>query len=359
MTQHGGRYSALLASALTIVIAGCVDNGDKPPIRDTNPRPITNRSTDEIVRTIRANESLLNQALWSSNVAVVARITDRKGDEHSYNLEGTMLFQRPRNLLINLRPGIGANVMQVGSNETEYWAWIEPELSQMWWGRHENAGRPCSREVFVNPNELVAAMGIGLPTASSGLIGPMRKNGNRSDLLDYGRQLPDGRYRLAQEYRVMRVEPYLVDVVVFYDELGRQAMTASLEDYREAWDGGPLIAHAVSVIWPQDKNKLSIKVGSFKNFDESKVKPGAFARPNDSPPLPPSVFANIIQVDADCDRAAIGETNFESSDGDQPTGWYSDGTPYYGPVELRAWPGDDAAREFQEDDTSAQPPEAP
>lgn len=356
MNRNCGRNAILLAATLTCVLAGCDQRGKtRPPVNPPTPKPLPDRKTSEIVRVIHDNEAKLNRALWSSNVVVVAHITDKKGDEHTYNLEGTLLFQKPRNLLINLRPGIGDNVMQVGSNENEYWAWIEPEINQMWWGRHENAGKPCSDEVFVNPNELVAAMGIGLPSSKSGLIGPLRKNGNQSDLLDYGRVLSDGRYKLEQEYRVMRVPPYLVDVVVFYDDYGRHAMTASLEDYREAWDGGPLIAHAVSVIWPRDNNKLTITIGSFKSFDESKVKPNAFARPTESPPLPESVYANIIQVDADCDRPnrPVGQST------DQPTGWYSDGTPYYGPVEINSWPGDEAAREFQQDDEPAQQPEAP
>lgn len=355
MRHKGGRFSLLIVAVLALAVPGC----PPPPDHGINnvprgPKPKDNRPTGEIVRVIHDNEVKLNRALWSSNVAVVAHISDQKGKEHVYNLEGTLLFQRPRNLLINLRPGIGDNVMQVGSNETEYWAWVEPELEQMWWGHHDNVGKPCSQDVFVNPSELVAAMGIGLPSSQSGLLGPFRKNGKHSDLLEYGRQLADGSTRLAQEYRVMRVPPYLVDIVIFYDELGRRAMTASLGDYREAWDAGPLIAHEISVIWPVENNKMSIKIGSFKSFDESKVKPDAFVRPTDSPPLPESVYAHMIQVDADCDLP-----DRSTDDARQPSGWYGDGTPYYGPIDLHAWPGDDAAHETVNDEESAQSPETP
>lgn len=357
MIRHGGRCTYILIALLAMLCAGCPTPPEPPPI-DNRPTRVVERTDAEIVDTIQANEAKLNQALWSSNVAVVAHITDAKREEHSYNLEGTMLFQRPRNLLINLRPGIGGTVMQVGSNNDEYWAWIEPELSQMWWGRQANANKPCTKDVFVNPSELVAAMGIGLPSANSGLMGPIRKFGKTSDLLHYVRQTDSGAFKLVQEYRVMRNPPYLVDVVIFYDEYGRKAMTASLEDYREAWDGGPLIAHRVSVIWPIENNKLSLEVGSFKNFDESKVKANAFTRPTDSPPLPASVYENIVQVDADCDRPGRSDSTIE------PTGWYSDGTPFYGPVHTDEWPGDDApalrdANVDLDDSTSARPPEAP
>ncbi|MCB9851704.1 MAG: hypothetical protein H6819_01310 [Phycisphaerales bacterium] len=357
MTRIGERYSYVIIAALAMLCTGCPTPPEHPPI-DNHPRPEINRSDDEIVRTIRANEAKLNQALWSTSVAVVAHITDAKRVEHSYNLEGTMLFQRPRNLLINLRPGIGGTVMQVGSNDNEYWAWIEPELSQMWWGRQEYANKPCTKDVFVNPSELVAAMGIGLPSADSELIGPARKSLRTTDALEYMRKRSSAGYKLVQEYRVMRVPPYLVDVVIFYDEYGRKAMTASLEDYREAWEGGPLIAHKVSVIWPIENNKLSLEVGSFKNFDENKVKANAFTRPTDSPPLPASVYENIVQVDADCDQPSRSDSTIE------PTGWYNDGTPYYGPVDTDEWPGDNApalrdANDDLDNSTSARPPEAP
>jgi hypothetical protein len=352
------RRYLLAMLGLLVFVVGCPPPPEPPIIKGpTDSRPEQARSDAEILETIRANESKLNRALWSSDVVVVAHINDKKGDEHTYNLEGTMLFQRPRNLLINLRPGLGDNVMQVGSNETEYWAWIEPELSQMWWGRHAYAGRSCAEDVFVNPSELVAAMGIGLPR---GMIGPLRKFGNHADLLHYGRQTEDGSYQLTQEYRVMRAPPYLVDVVVFYDEYGRKAMTASLDDFREAWDGGPLLAHQVSVIWPLDKNKLSLRVGSFKNFDESKVKRDAFDRPVDSPPLPPSVYANMIQVDAACDRP--GDARRRPV---EPAGWNDDGTPYNGPVvnETDSTFGPDTGNApiltNSDDDESAQFPEAP
>ncbi len=357
MMMRQTRFYALAMFFLLAFVVGCPQPPEPPIITGPEPRIERARTDQEILDTIRANEAKLNRALWSSNVAVVAHINDRKGDEHTYNLEGTMLFQRPRNLLINLRPGIGDNVMQVGSNETEYWAWIEPELSQMWWGRHEHAGKACADDVFVNPSELVAAMGIGLPRD---MIGPLRKSGKHSDLLHYGRQNEDGAYQLTQEYRVMREPPYLVNVVIFYDEFGRKAMTASLDDFKAAWEGGPLIAHKVSVIWPLDKNKLSLKVGSFKNFDESKIKANAFARPIDSPPLPAGVFANMSQVDAACDRPGNPARSAV-----EPTGWNDDGTPFYDSVDPRydaasdPYYGADEEVGVDTNDASAQSPEAP
>lgn len=287
-----GRSALVVA---LIGVAGCPPPQPPPPTHPTPPR-----SQAEIVAVIHANERKLDRALWSSSVKVVARFTDEKGKSHPYNLEGSLLFQRPRNLLINLRPGLGDNVMQVGSNDGEYWAWIEPELARMWWGHHENTGKPCSQDVLINPSELVAAMGIGLPGPASGLIGPILKRGKETDFLDYTRTSSSGRVRFVQEYRVMREPPFLVEVVIVFDNSGGHAMTAHLSEYKPAWENGPLLAHKISIDWPKDGNKLNMAIGGFKPVDTDKLRGSAFARPTESPPLPPAVLRNVIQVDANC-----------------------------------------------------------
>ena len=318
MNRRAIDQRGLAVFALLMMLVGLAGCPPRPPVDPEPPiRPQRHRSQDEIVRTIRDNERKLDQALWSSNVKVVARFTDEKGTSHPYNLEGSLLFQRPRNLLINLRPGIGDNVMQVGSNDREYWAWIEPELARMWWGRHENTGKACSQDVLINPSELVAAMGIGLPGPNSGLIGPILKSGNNSDLLDYARNTSSGAIRLVQEYRVMREPPFLVEVVIFFDARGTKMMTAHLTDYKPAWDGGPLLAHKISIDWPKDGNKLNMAVGTFKPVDSDKLRASAFARPVESPPLPAGVSRNVIQVDANCDPGfGIEPTNWNRNDVD-------------------------------------------
>ena len=293
------RFATWGLAASLMLVAGCPPRPSMDP--EPQVRPVRSRSQQEIVGRIQENARRLDQALWSSNVQVVARFTDEDGESHPYNLEGSLLFQRPRNLLINLRPGIGDNVMQVGSNDAEYWAWIEPEISRMWWGRHEYADYPCAENILVNPSELVAAMGIDLPGPRSGLIGPIHKSGRSSDILEYVRKTPGGGYRIVQEYRVMRVPPFLVEIVVFYDAGGKRAMTAHLTDYRPAWESGPLLAHQISIDWPREGNKLNMAIATFKPVESDKLRAAAFARPTQSPPLPASVARHVVQVDAECD----------------------------------------------------------
>ncbi len=268
--------------------------------------------TEEITEAIEANAARLDQALWSSNASVTARFLDRQRVERTYNLEGAFLYQAPRSLRVDLRPGVGDQVMQIGSNDDDYWVWIEPEMGLLWWGRYRYLGRPCAGRMAVRPDQLVAALMLdGLPRRGGRLIGPARKHGNTYDILYYVRcddaadraASSEGgaalEYRLDREYWVERVPPFMVRVVQFRDALGRVVTSALLDDYRPAWDGGPLVPHTISMHWPLDDGRFTLMLTGLRGMPADKVSPRAFLRPTDET-LPPGV-REVVQVDADCE----------------------------------------------------------
>jgi hypothetical protein len=320
---------AVLSLAACLLCTGC----PPPPKVQPAPPELPPRSLDDIVVTIEANAAKLNQALWSNSVAVTARFTDQRGKEHVYNLDSNFLFRPPQCLRMDLRPSMGDQVMQIGSNDADYWAWIEPELHTMWWGRYVHVGKPCATTIAVRPNQLVAALGLGgLPSPSEHLIGPIRKYGRTFDILYYLREEPSAispqlsaeenapptgpaqhstlttqdsalstqdSFLIDREYWVERVPPYLVRVVEFRDRLGRVTTSAFLDDYRAAWEGGPLVPHAVSIIWHQDNGKFTMTIGRAQGLPLEKAPPEKFRRPTRDD-LPAGV-TEIVQVDADCD----------------------------------------------------------
>ena len=166
----------------------------------------------------------------------------------------------------------------------------------------------------MRPDQLVVALGLGgLPGAGDGLIGPARKYGKTHDILYYLRERPnsadgkaaaetrqpDGGYWLEREYWVDRLPPYMVRVVQFRDLLGRVSMSALLEDYRPARDGGLSVPHTVSIIWHQDDGKFTMSIAHMRGLPAEKVSPTAFVRPTEDD-LPGGI-EGVIQVDADCD----------------------------------------------------------
>ncbi|MFQ5430855.1 MAG: hypothetical protein ACE5E1_11150, partial [Phycisphaerae bacterium] len=230
-----------------------------PPPVPPSPPPGPPRELADIVATIEANAARLDRPLWCSPIRAKARFTDEDGRQHAYNLDGSLLFRRPRDLRVDLRPGLGEQAMQIGSNDAAYWVWIEPELSRMWWGRYAHLGKPCVARMIVRPDELVAAIGLGgLPKPADGWFGPARKFGRDHDILYYLRRLPSGEYLLAREYWVSRAAPFLIVGVKSRDRFGRVSMSALLDRYEPAWDGGPMIPHAINILWPQDEGAFTL-----------------------------------------------------------------------------------------------------
>jgi hypothetical protein len=254
------------------------------------------RELPDILSAIQANADRIDRPLWAGNVNVSARVKDSNGSRHSYNLEGSLLFAKPRNLRMDLRPGLGDQVMGLGSNHEDYWLWIEPEMKAMNWGRHRYADRPCARSVGIRVDHLVDSLGLGgLPSAGEGLSGPTRREGKKHDVLEYRR--PGGNV-VDREFWVSRAPPYQIHLVNFRDARRRIVMSAMLEDYQPAWQGGPLVPRAVSMIWPMDDGKFTMRISRLKGMEPGKVASNAFARPGRED-LPRGV-RDIHQLDEDC-----------------------------------------------------------
>lgn len=286
-------------------VAGCPPR-ERPRFEDGPARAL--RTTDEIIETINSNAARLDQALWSSSVSATGHYKDREGEEHSFNFDGSLLFKRPRNFRMDLRPGLGEQVMQIGSNEETFWVWIEPEIHSMHWGHHRNAGMPCCEKMPVRPDQLVSALLVGgLPVESEGLYGPIRDSRATYDVLTYHRASPRAEYR---RYYVEREPPHLVRLVVFRDELGRDVMSAYLANYKTAWEGGPMLPYDVSMMWAQDGAKLTMSVAAYVPRRDDEVSPKAFNMP-DSTSLPAGID-RVVQVDADCETAETAPSDSDS-----------------------------------------------
>jgi hypothetical protein len=277
-------------------LAGCIGPTPPPAPTPSEPRPLA-----EIISAIDANAARATLALWSNAVTVTASLRDEQGRTQVHNLEGSLLFRPPRDLRVDLRHGLGERVMGIGSNADEFWAWIEPQRASLWWGRHRHAGRPCAEGAPVRPDQLAGILGVtALPRAGGDLVGPAQKALATHDALYYLRRRDDGSWTLDREYLVERDPPFLVRVIVFFDERGRRSMSAYLDDYRPAWPDGPLVPHRLNVRWPADDASFTLEAAAMEG--KNQVHPAAFTRPQ-SDRLPPTI-RRIIQVDARCDRSA-------------------------------------------------------
>ncbi|MBI5763018.1 MAG: hypothetical protein HZA51_05790 [Planctomycetes bacterium] len=284
----------MMTVVLLATLTGC------PPQSgiNQNASPLPPRTTAAIVSTINDNAAKLDRALWAGHINVNARIRDDRKKPHEYNLEGTLLFRAPRDLRIDLRHALSERVMGIGSNESEYWVWIEPDLGLLRWGRHVYADKPCAEKIPVRPDQLAAILGFGgLPGPGSDLVGPTRKSGREFDILAYSKRMPANAGQLNRKYFIDRKPPHLVRLVAFYDEFGRRVMSAMLDDHRPAWKDGPLVPHQINISWPADDGNFNLSALAIEG--RTTVSPRAFNRP--TPAELPSGVRDVIQVDAACD----------------------------------------------------------
>lgn len=302
--SRGRRQLARVASLalMLMMTGGCPPTPQEPiidrtkPIDAPDPRPL-----EEIMESIHANAALLNRPLWSSAVHVTADFPDRNGKSHKYNLNGTLLYRKPRELRVDLRPSIGDPVMQIGSNADTFWIWVEPELQMMRWGKHEHAGKPCAGRMSIRPDQLAASLGLQRLTVNEpGLSGPALQAGKDFDKLVYMREYADRRFMIEREIYVERVPPFMIQVMRFIDARGQETMRANLSDYKRAWDNGPLVPHKMEFIWPQDGGRLTLEASNLGK-PTGAVNPRAFIMP-DERRLPRGI-QDVQQVDAECDGA--------------------------------------------------------
>jgi hypothetical protein len=281
--------------------AGCPPSGIKAHKTPPPPRP-----TAEVVETIQQNAALLQSGLFGKHISVNAKVRDAKRRSQSYNLEGTLLYRRPRDLRVDLRPGLGNQVMGIGSNADEYWIWIDAEGGSMRWGKHIYAGKPCADSDAVMPHQLATSLGLGLPIADEGLDGPVRRGGDEYDILEYIRRT--GPHSIIdREYWIDRFPPFMVRKIIFRDELGQDAMIAVLDEYRADYPQAPLAPHKIEVRWPSSDSRLRIEISSFKSVTSDQISPASFVRPTREK-LPDGV-KDIIQVDKSCETTTLAPSS--------------------------------------------------
>lgn len=286
------RAAAVLAGAGVIcLLTACIEPPAPPPPA---------RAFADVCAVIEQNAARLDRPICAPRITAKARFKDDRGRRQSENLEGTLVFSRPRNLRVDLKPGLGEKVVEIGSNDNDYWVWIEPNFAAMYWGSHRNAGKPCVGKMPVRPDQILAALGLcGLPHDAE-LLGPVFRQEEHADVLAYIRREESGAYRYDREYHVSRRPPFLFDTIQLYDAEGRRAVSALLDDYRPAWKDGPLVPHRIDIRWPGEDAEFRVEARSFEAAN--RTSPRAFERPGRAYRLPASI-REIIQVDRDCETS--------------------------------------------------------
>jgi hypothetical protein len=260
---------------------------------------------DRVVADINANSGRI-----PSLYAILGYRADLADPAHhrtvSISGDGTLLYRRPRSLLLRGSETMAGEVFALGSNDEQFWLKLAGDVDTAWWGHYANLGRPGCQPIPIRPDLVVEVLGIGL-FDSDFLREPvpvMRFDNDRDAyVFDFNVRGAD-RWELQKEiwYDRKTRQPMMV---CLYGGGGRIILSARLSQPvplqvpgrpRDQW---PTIASRYDLLFPDDGTRL----GFWFNDDYATQRRGF---PKTASFRLPSEFGTrrVVQIDAGCSGAA-------------------------------------------------------
>lgn len=219
-----------------------------------------------VIERVNANSAGMDFLLRGGGVTATGEYLE-KGKRESFELKGTLLYRKPRNLYLQLQHAVGGK-MEVGSNDQEFWVWKKIGDDRYWWGRHEEIDDNTGSQMPIRPDYLLDVLGLGeLPTEQDRTGSPVFWVGpQRYELLFLNRG--GGRTWLTKTIDIDRRPPYLVREMVYFDPDGHPTLVAKLGDYREV-GGSPVLApRHIRMEWLDDGSWLDLTFNEMRRFDQ-------------------------------------------------------------------------------------------
>ncbi len=253
--------------AVALAMGGCNGWGKKPP----EPGPIVQRSTEELIKQINANNRLIYN-LWSR----VDISVELPGEKHSVG--GHLILRKPseygqppRDLLLKGSDTLGAVDFQMGSNSKGYWYMLDAPKSKddaySFVPYGEDSGAQAERTL-----DLLSVLGVyelavdmedkgSWPVLRGFAAPPYYK-------LSFDERLADGSLRAKKDVWWHRRKQQ-VDLIELFDEKGHRYLSASLYDHQQF--AGPKLATKIHIVWHEEKLTLELKFRDVEVNSPTKV----------------------------------------------------------------------------------------
>jgi hypothetical protein len=273
--------------ALGSLLAGAVLAGCKPAAPVPLPEPLLrNEALARYNRNVLAIGPLRGAlAQWE------ARFVDPDGTvRHEEELGGNLIYRPPAEPAQPPRFYLQANAplkkaLVVGSNPDEYWVYSEwGEFGA--WGRYENIGKPCNKDVRVHPLTFLEFLGLR-PVPTDPL--PAYKILPNDTVIEFI-GLSDQGYSIQREIRLDR-RTFLPTRITAFDPAGRPLLISELSDYKTVGDA--LLPTRILLTWPQDDSFLRLHLTGLQ--PDPRDRSALFRRPRSLPDVP-----DYQQIDKDC-----------------------------------------------------------
>jgi hypothetical protein len=165
-------------------------------------------------------------------------------------------------------------VFDIGSNDTEYWLIVKPEIDMMWYGDYRRVAAPTTRpgaQIPIRPDLLLEILGIGeIDTDLVRQPVPVMRFNNDADayMLVWNVKATSAPDRwVAQKevwYDRATKRPKLV---ALFDENGRIVLRAYLSEHKPiagAAKPAPQLASKYDLYFPQTDTKMQLTLGDIR-----------------------------------------------------------------------------------------------
>ncbi len=192
---------------------------------------------------------------------------DEKGEEKDERVSGKLAFVPPGKIFFK---GDKFGEIRFGTNETQFWLRIRPELDSYWFGSKLLADQ-CDQMLMINPANIAEALGIVDVTPDWTL---MYRDGYDILSLYEDQKLKKRVYVNACDYRIERIE--------YFDGVGMKKVSVELTDYW-AGDDGLMVPSTIRVgsfdSLAAEESSVQIKLKHIRPFPAEKQKKKLFQRP--------------------------------------------------------------------------------
>lgn len=275
---------------LLLGVCGCPPGGPARPEPLPPPEP-----TAVVIQRFNANNRRIQRAVYCPDVRVQVRLRDEQNRVQHFSGAGKFLFERPRGLYLDITHGLGVGVARFGSNDEQYWGWVQTEVERGWRGRYENLYLPRNQQMPLRPDHIIEALGMNeLPTGHPGEMLWFRRSLDSPPVDDilYVRDLGTGQGALERQYWLSRRWPFMAVVIQFTDGIGRPRLKAFLDNYAPIGRAdGPLATGRVTLQIGEDGSQMKLEFGRLEFRD---APPQAFRQP----PIEDWPVGEVIDLDA-------------------------------------------------------------
>ncbi len=213
-----------------------------------------------VIGRINDNSAAMNFLLRGRSVKARGR-----WDGESFDLVGTLLYRKPRNLYLKLEHTLSKGI-EVGSNDRQFWVWKRIKDDRYWWGEYANIETVEGGAMPVRPDHILEVLGLQfMPGEEDASQRPLFNVSDGFYELSYTSKDVEGARYLSRKVRVDREPPYLIREILFYAPDGHPIVSATLSQYGTVRGSTVLAPHRIAMKWLEQDSWLDLEIGRMEN----------------------------------------------------------------------------------------------